>query len=243
MFGVSSFCLHHQPLSLALDRLSEITDLVEIMDDGLHYLESADLLTNYSLRYSFHSPARSINIASVHEPIRKASVEVIGTSFGLAGEVNADIVIHPGYSAWEEARAKALLQFRKSIRELTMIAEDCSIRFFVENMGNWSYFFLREPFELDILGDFGLALDVGHANLNHCLEEFLQVPFGHIHLHDNNGVEDTHSPVGSGSIDFTPVMEAVRRDGATPIIEVATFEGVLESMKVLGVWFSGGIPD
>jgi sugar phosphate isomerase/epimerase len=235
MFGVSSFCLHRQSLSSALDRLSAITDLVEIMDDGPHYLESADLLSNYSLQYTFHAPARSINIASIHEQIRKASVEVIATSFGIAGEVNADIVVHPGYSAWEEAREKSLRQFRKSLRELTAIAEDCSVRFFVENMGNWNYFFLREPFELDILGDFSLALDVGHANLNHCLEEFLQVPFGHIHLHDNNGIEDSHSPVGTGCIDFIPVIEAIKRDGATPIIEVATFEGVLESMKALGV--------
>lgn len=234
MFGVSSFCLHQEPLSSALDQLSGVTDLVEIMDDGRHYLESADLLENYSLKYSFHAPARSINIASIHEPIRKASVEVIGSSFEVASTVNADVVVHPGYFAWEEEREKALRQFRKSLKDLTMLAEDCSVRFLLENMGNWNYFFLRQPSEIDVMGDFGLALDVGHANLNHCLEEFLQVPFCHIHLHDNNGMEDSHSPVGSGSIDFTSVMEAVHRDGATPVIEVATLEGVIESMKVLG---------
>jgi sugar phosphate isomerase/epimerase len=234
MFGVSSFCLHQEPLSLALDQLSQVTELVEIMDDGLHFIESTDLLENYSLTYTFHAPSRSINIASIHEPIRKASVEVIGTSFGLAGEVNADIIVHPGYFAWEEERGKALRQFRKSLHDLTMIAEDYSVRFFLENMGNWNYFFLRKPSEIDILGDFGLALDVGHAHLNHCLDEFLLLPFRHVHLHDNNGIEDTHSPVGSGSIDFTSVMEAVHRDGATAVIEVATLEGVIESMKALG---------
>jgi sugar phosphate isomerase/epimerase len=235
MFGVSSFCLHRQSLISALDKLSEITDLVEIMDDGRHYVESADLLENYSLHYSFHAPARSINIACLHEPIRRASVEVIGGSFQVASEVNADVIVHPGYFSWEEEREKALRQFRLSLEELTIVAEDLSIRFFLENMGNWNYFFLREPAEIDVMGDFGLALDVGHANLNHCLEEFLHVPFGHIHLHDNNGIEDSHSPVGTGTINFDEVMEAVRRDGATPIIEVTTFNGVIESMNALGV--------
>lgn len=234
MFGISSFCLHHEPLSSALDQLSAVTDRVEIMDDGRHYLESADLLENYSLAYSLHAPSRSINIACIHEPIRKASVEVIGSSFALAAEVDADIIIHPGYFTWEEEREKARQQFRKSLRDLTRIAEECSVNFFIENMGNWNYFFLREPSEIDILGEFGLALDVGHAHLNHCLDEFLTLPFRHIHLHDNNGVEDSHSPVGSGTIDFVAVMQAVRRDNATPVIEVDTFEGALESMRVLG---------
>jgi sugar phosphate isomerase/epimerase len=189
------------------------------MDDGRHYLESADLLENYSLAYSLHAPSRSINIACIHEPIRKASVEVIGNSFALAGEVDADIIIHPGYFTWEEEREKARQQFRKSLRNLTTIAEEYSVNFFIENMGNWNYFFLREPSEIDVLGEFGLALDVGHAHLNHCLDEFLALPFRHIHLHDNNGIEDTHSPVGSGTIDFTAVMQAVRRDNATPVIE------------------------
>ncbi len=234
MLGISSFCLHKEPLSSALDRLSGITDLIEIMDDGRHYIEAPDLLANYSARFSFHAPSRSINIASIHEPIRKASVEVIGTCFSLAGEVGGDVVVHPGYVTWEEEYAKALRHFRKSLGELTAIAENSSVRFFIENMGNWNYFFLREPSEIDILGEFGLALDVGHANLNHCLEEFLRLPFGHIHLHDNNGTEDSHSPVGTGSIDFVPVMEAVLRDHATPIIEVATFDGAVESMKTLG---------
>jgi sugar phosphate isomerase/epimerase len=234
MLGISSFCLHHESLPSALDQLSAVTDRVEIMDDGRHYLESADLLENYSLAYSLHAPSRSINIACIHEPIRKASVDVIGTSFALAGEVDADVVIHPGYFTWEEEREKARRQFRTSLRDLTTIAGEYSVNFFIENMGNWNYFFLREPSEIDLLGEFGLALDVGHAHLNHCLDEFLTLPFRHIHLHDNNGVEDTHSPVGSGTIDFVAVMEAVRRDNATPVIEVSTFEGALESMKVLG---------
>lgn len=234
MFGISSFCLHKESLDAALEQLSKVTGLVEIMDDGPHFIKSTELLESYSLKYTLHAPSRSINIASLHEPIRKASVEVISSCFLLAGEVNADVVIHPGYFAWVEEQKRALHQFRKSLADLATLADACSVRFYLENMGNWNYFFLRYPSEIDLLGEFGLALDVGHANLNHCLDEFLTLPFRHVHLHDNNGVEDTHDAVGQGTIGFDAVMDAIERDKATPIIEVATFEGVLESMEYLG---------
>ena len=234
MFGISSFCLHKEPLDVALEQLSEVTELVEIMDDGPHFIDSIELLESYSLRYALHAPSRSINIASLHEPIRKASVEVISGCFLLAGEVNADVVIHPGYFAWEEEQGRALRQFSKSLFDLTTLADACSVRFYLENMGNWNYFFLRYPDEIDLLGEFGLALDVGHAHLNHCLDEFLARPFHHVHLHDNNGIEDSHDAIGHGTIGFDAVMKAVERDHATQIIEVATFEGVIESLEYLG---------
>jgi len=68
------------------------------MDDGRHYLESADLLENYSFAYSLHAPSRSINIACIHEPIRKASVDVIATvSLSLARSMPTSSFI-PGIS-------------------------------------------------------------------------------------------------------------------------------------------------
>jgi len=233
MLGVSSFCLHEEPLPDALEKLSAITGLVEIMDDGRHFVNSSDELTGFSLEYAFHAPCRSINIASLHEPIRRASVEVLGQCFSVAADVNAPVVIHPGYFAWEEERERALANFQISLKEIGSLAEEHGITYYVENMGNWNYFFLRFPDELDLIGDVELVLDVGHAYLNHCLDEFLTLPFRHVHLHDNDGTEDSHSAVGEGSIDFRAVMEAVRRTKATPIVEVGTLPGVIESIKVL----------
>ena len=233
MFGVSSFCLHAEPLDEALETLSGITGLVEIMDDGPHFIESPDQLTSYSLKYSMHAPSRGVNIASVLEPIRRAGVEVMGQCFSVAAELNADVVVHPGYFAWEEERKKALIQFRRSLRDLEGLADQYSVNYYIENMGNWNYFFLKTPDELDIIDGCGLALDVGHAHLNNCLDDFLNCRISHVHLHDNDGTDDTHSAVGEGTIDFTAVMTAVARDSATPIVEVSTLEGVISSIKSL----------
>jgi sugar phosphate isomerase/epimerase len=233
MFAVSTFCLHSVPLAAALDRLTAITDRIEIMDEGLHYLDSADPLKNYSARYTIHAPCRGTNIASLLEPIRKASVEVAARCFAIAAEVNAGVVVHPGYFAWAEERAKAEQQLTKSLSDLACLAAEYSVRYFVENMGNWEYFFLKTPDELPLIGDTLFALDVGHAYQNHCLAEFLRFPSAHYHLHDNEGKEDSHLALGKGTIDFQPVIKAVRKNNVVPVIEVATFEGVIESIRML----------
>ena len=68
---------------------------------------------------------------------------------------------------------KAEQQLTKSLSDLTCLAEEYSVRYFIENMGNWEYFFLKTPDELSLIGDTPFALDVGHAHQNHCLAEFL----------------------------------------------------------------------
>ncbi|MDD1679251.1 MAG: sugar phosphate isomerase/epimerase [Methanomicrobiales archaeon] len=233
MFGVSTFCLHKIPLQEALDRIVQVTDRVEIMDDGLHFLSSPDLLESYSVQVSLHAPCRSVNIASILEPIRKASVEVLDQCFTIAADLDAPVVLHPGYCTWREEYQRALAQNKKSMAELKRLAQERSVAMYVENMGNWDYFFLRYPSDLPLLDGCGLALDVGHAHLNNCLDEFLAAPIAHFHLHDNEGKADSHAPIGSGTIAFGPVMESVRRNRVVPIIEVETFEGVLASIEAL----------
>jgi sugar phosphate isomerase/epimerase len=239
MFGISTFCLHQEPLTTALEKISRVSEYIEVMDEGLHYLESAEPLLSYSHRFSLHAPCRGTNIASLLEPIRRASVEVIEQCFSVAAEVNAGVVVHPGYFAWAEERTRAERQLGVSLGDLTRLRREYSIPFYVENMGNWDYFFLKTPDELSLVGDTPLALDVGHAHLNFCLAEFLRLPAGHYHLHDNNGKEDSHVAVGEGSIDFKPVMKAIRKNTITPVIEVATFEGVQKSIRALTALTSG----
>jgi sugar phosphate isomerase/epimerase len=233
MFGISTFCLNEESLTAALEKIAPLTDNIEVMDEGLHYLETAEPLLCYSRQFSIHSPCRGTNIASLLEPIRRASVEVMAQCFAIAAEVGASVVVHPGYFAWAPERDKAIRQLQTSRAELTRLAEEHSITYFIENMGNWEYFLIKTPDELPVLGTTGFALDVGHAHQNHCLTEFLTHPAQHYHLHDNDGKEDAHMAVGDGTIDFNAVMHAVKKSGVTPVIEVATFEGVEKSIRRL----------
>jgi len=233
MFGISTFCLHQEPLTTALERISAISDHIEVMDEGLHYLKNSEPLLSYSTKFSIHVPCRGTNIASLLEPIRRASVEVTEQCFLIAAEVNAGVVVHPGYFAWAEERTKAERQLVSSIADLTGLANEYSVSYFIENMGNWNYFFLKTPDELSLIGDTPFALDVGHAHLNSCLTEFLKLPAGHYHLHDNDGKDDSHVSIGEGTIDFEPVMKVIQKNKVIPVIEVSTFEGVLKSIQTL----------
>jgi sugar phosphate isomerase/epimerase len=238
MFGVSTFCLHQESLASALDKISTVSDYIEVMDEGQHYLDSAELLLGYSKKFSLHAPCRGTNIASLLEPIRRASVEVTKQCFRIASEVNASVVVHPGYFAWAEERIKAERQLRTSLSDLNWLGQEYSVQFFIENMGNWDYFFLKTPDEICLLGDTPFALDVGHAHQNNCLNEFLDVPARHYHLHDNNGKVDSHLAIGEGTIDFGPVINVIQKNRITPVVEVATWEGVLKSIHNLTLIYS-----
>ena len=233
MFGVSTFCLHTVPLRDALEQISCITDRIEVMSEGLHYLATAEPLLSYDCHFSIHTPCRGTNIASLLEPIRRASVEVMAQCMCIAAEVGAGVVIHPGYFAWAEERDKACRQLARSLDELDSIASEYSVRFFIENMGNWEYFLLKTPDELPLIGNSSFALDVGHAHQMHCLDAFLACTAAHYHLHDNCGDADSHHAVGDGTIDFSAVMHAVRKSGVEPIIEVESFDGVKLSIDRL----------
>jgi sugar phosphate isomerase/epimerase len=233
MIGISTYCLLEEPLPVALDRLSALTGLIEVVDEGPHFVTDTGLFESYSTDFILHAPYHGMNIACLFEPIRRASVEVMTDCFTVAAEIGAAVVLHPGYFAWEQEREQADRQFKKSLRELTDFACGHSLTFYFENMGDMNFFNLRTPEDLAIIDGTGFTLDVGHANLNQCLPGFLRKKISHMHIHDNNGKRDTHSTVGEGEIDFAPVMAAQRREKATAVIEVRSFEGVLKSMKAL----------
>jgi len=233
MAGISTYCLMDRPLEEALDRLSAITSLIEVVDEGPHFISDVSIFANYSGKFILHAPYHGMNIASSFEAIRQASVKVMTDCFAVAAEIGAGVVLHPGYYAWQQEQQQADRQFRVSLQELRDAAADRSVTFSFENMGDMNFFNLRTPADLGLIDGACFALDVGHANLNGCLPAFLGTKFCHMHIHDNDGRKDTHSPVGEGSIDFVPVLAALKRNGATSVIEVKSFTGVQESIRAL----------
>jgi len=233
MFGVSSYCLMDQPLSRALDTLAEITGLIEVMDEGLHAITDPGILENYSQDFVIHAPFHGMNIASVFESIRRASVGIMADCFAVAAEIGAPVVIHPGYYAWAQEQEEADRQFRKSLAELRAAAGELSVTFYFENMGDMHFFNLRTPEDLRLIDGNAFVLDVGHAHLNGRLPGFLKTGFSHMHIHDNKGERDSHDAVGTGTIDFVPVVAALRHNKATSVVEVRSFAGVISSLAAL----------
>jgi sugar phosphate isomerase/epimerase len=65
-----------------------------------------------------------------------------------------------------------------------------------------------------------LTFDVGHANTLGKISEFLQLDefIVNVHLHDNNGVNDEHLPVGEGNIDFSNMFRKMKNWQNKPLI-------------------------
>lgn len=234
MIGVSTSCLADVPLEHALDVLYDITDIVEIVDDGLHYMDNTNIADFFDFKYFVHAPSRGVNISSQLEIIRKASVEVIRQCAGIASGIGAEkVVVHPGYFSHIMQRDIGIFQLERSLLELGEISGEYSVTFMIENMPEWSYFLLKRPEELPLIEGFEFILDVGHANTNSCLDEFLEYPASHFHLHDNYGKEDSHLAPGKGNIDFGPVFDAVERNRAPAIVEVNTLEGAKAGLEYI----------
>lgn len=236
-FFISTFCCIDHPLDTALDTLASRTSHVEILSDGLHDLRvESTLCSEYSLSYSVHAPSSEVNIAAVSERIRSASVADLGDVLSICNRIGADhLVVHPGYSPYEQVRDRSFSSLLRSLDELTRLQEEHGVRVCVENMGGWECCHFRTPTFLPELASRGLGctLDFGHAQLNGNLDEFLAAgDFCHVHLHDNGGTIDDHIACGDGTIDFSGLWKKFPQR-ATLVIETRELAAADRSITYL----------
>ncbi|MEN4017409.1 MAG: sugar phosphate isomerase/epimerase family protein [Methanobacterium sp.] len=213
-----------------------------IMEYPYHEIDS-DLINSYDLKTSVHSPLSDINIASLNESIRKASVREIKDSIDLASKIDASVVVvHPGHMAFlvREFKDELMQSSLKSLKECLKHAEEYGIKLCVENMPEMDGMIcksLEELYELTQKTGVSMALDVGHAHsMGLSIDEMLKYDnIGHIHLSDNDGSFDNHDAIGSKNIDFKSLFKGLKRikfDGVC-VIEVKKQDEILESLDYI----------
>lgn len=244
--GCSSWCLMDRGLAEVLEILSARTGTVEILSDANHDLLSLwEDCASFDLRYTVHAPTTDINIASIREPIRHASVSLIGEVCGKAAEIGATcMVVHPGFSPWIEMFDRSHKALRHSLRALAAVQDEHGVPIAIENMGSWQVCHFRDPALLPVLEEEGLSfcLDVGHAHVNGMLMEFLSAMRpAHVHLHDNDGSADAHMALGRGTVDLREILPLLPRDSAW-ILEMPQVEWLDQSigyLKARQIWSMG----
>lgn len=234
---ISTFCCIDHPLDEALGILAGRTSHVEILADGPHdLLADPSPCSEYPLTYSVHAPTSEINIASVSERMRTASVALLGDVLDTCDRIDAaHLVVHPGYSPYDQVKERSSASLLRSLDELVKLQEEYGVRVCVENMGAWESCHFRTPAFLPELSarDLGFTLDCGHARLNGNLDEFLAAGgYCHIHLHDNGGVSDDHSACGDGTIDFPALVPRLPKD-VTLVIETRELTAADRSTEYL----------
>jgi sugar phosphate isomerase/epimerase len=104
----------------------------------------------------------------------------------------------------------------RSIQTLVAHARKSDVTIALENVKE-DVSDLREA--LKAAPDLRFTLDVGHGQLNATRNRAFDIirelghAIAHVHLHDNNGLEDLHLAPGKGIIDIAGVIECLRKVG------------------------------
>jgi len=215
-------------------------DYIEIICDLPHFMPNFDLaelkklkelLDSCKLGVSIHSTFWDLNPASHYSEIRKLATKYIKKSIDACDILEGKIVvIHPGRCPVTEVAPLIEMGeswYRESIEECLRHANERDITLTLENLNGgirYPYSTAREikalTRELDGLG---FTLDIGHAYVgekqsgtNSPEQEIASTIrdvgdcLTHIHIHDNKGAFDEHLPPGEGSIDFKPILRALK---------------------------------
>jgi len=128
-----------------------------------------------------------------------------------------------------------------SVGTLLKVARRHDIRIAIENVPEPYPFLMKSVGDFsrfyDELGeDVGLALDIGHANLNRQIQGFinqLSDKIVHVHVSDNDGTHDSHLGIGYGTIDWEEVARAMKKVKYDGDVMLESIEHVQESLQTL----------
>lgn len=249
--GLSTlYCLSQPFKEMTRNIVKAKTAHFEIVDEGLHVLDRGrvkilnELASSYGLEYSVHAPFADINVASPSKPISRAILKRMKKSIIYASNLDCKTwVFHPGLKTGVSMfyPGEDWKQNLKTIRLLFRFAKDRGVKATVENVPEPFPFLMKtvedfQKFYAEINEDIGLVFDIGHANINEQIEDFLkQFPteIVHVHAHDNNGETDEHLGVGFGTVDWNKVANLLGMISYDGIIIVESFEQAAESVRRL----------
>jgi len=250
IIGISNLGIFNKPfkfLEKLLEKLNGISAL-EVVDDFPHRLNKRriayikDLSSSYGLRLVVHAPFNNINACAVNPSIRRASIKELSRCFTRASMLESELVVvhlgldspislfKPGFS-WKVCI--------RSAKELLRLASQHGVQIAFENLTKGTGM-LKNVEEVASLvksvDGVKLSFDIGHANLvgqvRDFLERFLDIMV-HAHIHDNDGKQDLHLPVGEGTIDWSYALPMLKKIKGPLIIEPLDFQGALRSFSNL----------
>lgn len=216
------------------------------LDNPLLYSKIKEVLETTGLKASVHAPFADLNLASLNYPIYKESIRQLSECVVLAAEISDRVTIHPGYLSPSAKLVpdKVWSLHKDALREIGKSAEDAGVVACLENMPEIPDFLCRDVDELfgmiDDVDGFGATIDIGHANTTGKLDKFLKKisQAKHIHIHDNKGKTDEHSPLGEGNIDWQKVGSLIKNNySGICVVEGRSIDEAEYSYKTLNRCF------
>jgi len=212
--------------------------------ENLDYTEILELKGCYDLEVLIHAPSTSTNFLSISYAMRRMSYEELKKTIYFAERCEAEVVTfhigwNPGFitargfvfqeEIYEEHNRKVInsemLPFLKTYDSVLSLENTIDIDGSLKD----SLKFLIDNTNLK------LTFDIGHFNVKRGHEIFLENfdRVVNVHLHDNNGKEDLHLPLGKGCVNLEIIPESY--DGFFTL-EVREKNAIIESKNYLKSW-------
>lgn len=204
------------------------------------------IIDENNFKYFVHAPCINVNLASLNTTIARASEKTIKKAVEFAAKINAELVIsHVGRLSrdyHQKLCKKTTEKAIASLKRINQLSNNLGITFTIENdHKSRDYLLAGYPEQINFLVEnveCKLTFDVGHANTLGKPEKFMDLLKKHIvniHLHDNNGAEDSHLSIGNGKINFKNFFKKIGNNIlALPlIVECHSLQEMKESVEFL----------
>jgi len=197
--------------------------------DGIGYPEikgCAAQLRNKGCKISLHAPFWDLCPGSQDRLIRNVTYFRLQQFFDVVARFEpVQVVCHTGFDPYHHrGHIDSCLDNSVALWEpFVRRAESIGAPLLLENVWEHDAEFILNLLKRIDSDWFGFCLDVGHQNSfsKTSLETWLNSTakfLKEIHLHDNDGTEDSHLPIGQGNINFMFIFEFLQKRGIRPML-------------------------
>ncbi len=191
-----------------------------------------------------HGAFFDINVASDDPQIYMVSDKRVEQSLLIAKQLGASaIVFHTNFIAnfHSESYCQSWLE-RNTVYWKEKLSKYNELNIYIENMFDMSYELLEQLAKnLSVYSNFGICFDYGHAHafgdparIDDWISAF--APYvKHIHINDNDFLQDLHLPIGEGKIDWNYFKKIYNThfSDTSVLVEVRGLEELKRSLQFL----------
>ena len=209
----------------------------------------AHLMAEGGRTVTFHGPFMDLAPGGVDECIRKATVTRLKRTMELVRLFRPkSVVFHAGYddSRYHAHRDEWLSASLATWESMTRLAEEMGVVIHLENVYEQTPEMIVALLDTMSSENLGFCLDIGHMNVfgKVPLSEWLTALAPHlreVHLHDNDGRNDAHASIGSGTAPFEELFGYLRDKEIRPLFTLEPHEEAalwtsLASLEKLWPW-------
>jgi sugar phosphate isomerase/epimerase len=197
---------------------------IKTQESSMQYTRIRRRAEELGIGLSMHSAFMGLNIASLDSVERKKSLEVVQESLTAASEMGITrVTLHGGHLSSAEYSKQNWERSQKynidSISTLLKFAETLSLSLCLENGNAFGKAALKhglypenmKQISESVEGTLYFTVDFGHGTYLSRDPSFLVSELGRekvllSHLHSNTGLEDSHSPLGTGVLNLDQIL-------------------------------------